>query len=303
MPSASDRSSASAPPSRAAAALVREEARAKVNLALHVTARRADGYHELDTLAAFPPFGDVLQARPADDLSLTLTGPFAADLGPSGDNLVMRAATALRAAFAIEAGAALSLEKRLPVASGIGGGSADAAAALRALARLWRIDRGDPRIAEIAARLGADVPMCLASRPLRATGIGEVLSPVADFPAAGLLLVNPRVSVATPAIFKALKNSDNPPLGDIPALADAKALADWLATTRNDLQPPAIETAPVIAEVLAVLDALPGALLARMSGSGATCFALFSEEATATAAGDALAATRPDWWICRTVLG
>ncbi|MEI2383945.1 4-(cytidine 5'-diphospho)-2-C-methyl-D-erythritol kinase [Breoghania sp. JC706] len=289
------------PPSFTALA-VREEARAKINLALHVTGRRADGYHELDTLVGFPPFGDVLAAAPADDLSLTVSGPFAADLGPSCDNLVMRAASLLREAFAIRAGAALVLEKRLPVASGIGGGSADAAAALRALVRLWGLDPADPRIADIATRLGADVPMCLASRPLRASGIGEVLHPVAELPAGGLVLANPRVAVATPAIFKALKRRDNPPLCDMPTFADARALAEWLAAARNDLQPPAIETAPIIADVLEALAALPGALIARMSGSGATCFALFDDEATAKAATGALAAAHSEWWICQTRL-
>ncbi|PTW61709.1 4-diphosphocytidyl-2-C-methyl-D-erythritol kinase [Breoghania corrubedonensis] len=299
MPAAID-PPASREPAPDSAAPIREEGRAKVNLALHVTGRRADGYHELDTLVVFPPFGDLLEVRPGAGLSLSVSGPFAADLGPADDNLVMRAATALQAAFQVQHGAALSLEKRLPVASGIGGGSADAAAALRALSRLWRLDARDPRIAEIAARLGADVPMCLASRPLRASGIGDVLSPVANLPAAGLVLVNPRVAVATPAIFKTLKTRENPPLGDLPGFANTSALTDWLATTRNDLQSPALETSPVIADVLEALEALPGSLLARMSGSGASCFALFADTTMAKAAAGALAAARPDWWICQT---
>ena len=283
------------------AALV-EPAKAKINLALHVTGRRADGYHELDTLAAFPPFGDRIEARPASDLSLTVSGPFAAELGPGEDNLVLRAAHGLRAAFAVTAGASLTLEKNLPVASGIGGGSADAAAALRALVRLWNLNGDDPRLMEIAAGLGADIPMCLASHPLRATGIGEVLTPLPMLPSAGVVLANPRIAIPTPAIFKRLQSRDNPPLGDVPAFPDARTLADFLAATRNDLQPAAIEVAPEIAAVLSALSALPGVLLARMSGSGATCFALFDAHETAKAAAGALIATRPGWWVQATSL-
>ncbi|WP_300471535.1 4-(cytidine 5'-diphospho)-2-C-methyl-D-erythritol kinase [Breoghania sp.] len=290
-------------PQPLAASAIREDARAKINLALHVTGRPTDGYHELDTLAAFSPLGDVVEATPAPDLSLTVTGPFASDLGLSDDNLVIRAAGALREAFSVAEGAHLRLEKNLPVASGIGGGSADAAATLRGLARLWKLVPHSPRIAEIAARLGADVPMCLASRPLHASGIGEVLAPVASLPIAGVLLINPRVAVATPAIFKALKSRENPPLSDIPAFADARALAAWLSTTRNDLQQPAIETAPVIAEVLSALEALPGTLLARMSGSGATCFALFERRNETETAAALVSASHPDWWIRATTLG
>ncbi|WP_321339514.1 4-(cytidine 5'-diphospho)-2-C-methyl-D-erythritol kinase [Breoghania sp.] len=280
-----------------------ELAPAKVNLALHVTGRRADGYHELDTIAAFPPLGDTLEASPAPELSLTLKGPFAGDLTADGDNLVLRTARALQHAFAIEDGAALVLEKRLPVASGIGGGSADAAAALRLLCQLWEIDSEISRLHGIAAGLGADVPMCLTSRPLRARGIGENLTPLGPFPQAGLLLVNPRIEVSTPAVFRKLESRENAPIGDIPRSFDsASRLADFLRTTRNDLEAPAILEAEPIATVLKALNALPDALLARMSGSGATCFAIFDDAPSAARAAAVLQQAQPGWWIAATTL-
>ncbi|WP_319773063.1 4-(cytidine 5'-diphospho)-2-C-methyl-D-erythritol kinase [Breoghania sp.] len=280
-----------------------EQARAKVNLALHVTGRRADGYHELDTIAAFPPLGDTLHADPTDDLSLTIKGPFARDLTADGDNLVLRAAHALREVFAVQAGAALVLEKHLPVASGIGGGSADAAAALRILCRLWDIEATDPRLHEIAARLGADVPMCLASAPLRAQGIGDRLTPLAALPQAGFLLVNPCIEVSTPAVFRALASRENPAIGTMPqTFPDARQLAAFLRTTRNDLEPPATALATPIRDVLAALNGLPDVLLARMSGSGATCFAIFEDAPMASRAATTLQQARPDWWVAATTL-
>ena len=280
-----------------------EQARAKVNLALHVTGRRADGYHELDTLAAFPPLGDTLHADPAEDLSLMIKGPFARHLTADGDNLVLRAALALREAFAVEAGAALVLEKHLPVASGIGGGSADAAAALRILCRLWNIDTTDPRLHEIATRLGADVPMCLASTPLRAQGIGDRLTPLAALPQAGFLLVNPRIEVATPAVFRALASRENPPIDAMPqAFRDATQLVAFLHGTRNDLESPATALATPIRDVLAALNGLPDVLLARMSGSGATCFAIFEDAPMAARAAAFLEQAQPGWWVAATTL-
>jgi 4-diphosphocytidyl-2-C-methyl-D-erythritol kinase len=264
-----------------------EFAPAKVNLFLHVTGRRADGYHLLESLAVFPAMGDRLEATPADDLTLEITGPFGGTLAAEPDNLVLRAARAL----APGEGAALRLIKNLPVASGIGGGSADAAAALRLLARLWAIDAG---LHGIAASLGADVPVCLASRAARMGGIGELLRPAPALPPCGILLVNPGVEVPTPAVFKARQGAFSQPATLPASWPTAAAMAADLQALTNDLQAPAIALQPVIGEVLAALAALPGVLLARMSGSGATCFALFPTAAAASAAATAI--TPPNWW-------
>lgn len=261
---------------------------AKVNLYLHVTGKRADGYHLLDSLAVFPAAGDTVAAAPAETLSLEISGPFGAVLRAEEDNLLLRAARAL----APGRGAALTLEKNLPVASGIGGGSADAAAALRVLSALWGIKGAD--LPALALQLGADVPVCLASRPARMQGIGEFLLPAPVLPDFGMVLVNPGVAVPTPAVFKARQGAFSPP-PDLPeAWADVDAMVADLRTCTNDLQEAAIGIAPVIGEVLAALAALPGAKLARMSGSGATCFALFADAAAAQAA--AAQINRPDWW-------
>ncbi|MDH2326480.1 4-(cytidine 5'-diphospho)-2-C-methyl-D-erythritol kinase [Cereibacter sp. SYSU M97828] len=252
-------------------------ARAKVNLTLHVTGRRADGYHLLDSLVVFAGVGDTVTASDGP-MSLTVDGPEAQAL--VGENLVTRAA-------ALMGGARLHLEKRLPVASGIGGGSADAAATLRALERMGR-PLPDPRN---VLGLGADVPVCLFGRAVRMTGVGEGLEPVA-VPPAWLVLANPRVAVSTPQVFRGL-DGFGPPMPEVPAFADAAALAHWLHATRNDMEPAAIRIAPVIAEVKAALATLPGCLFARMSGSGATCFGLFRAEAEARAGAAALPA---EWW-------
>ncbi|MDO9712315.1 4-(cytidine 5'-diphospho)-2-C-methyl-D-erythritol kinase [Paracraurococcus lichenis] len=270
-----------------------ELAPAKVNLYLHVTGRRADGYHLLDSLAVFGPAADALALAPADDLSLALDGPFGAALAAEPDNLVLRAARALAAAVGVPARAAMVLTKRLPVASGIGGGSADAAAALRGLDRLWGLGLGEGRLAEVAAPLGADIPVCLASRPARMQGVGEVLLPAPALPRCGLLLVNPGVALPTPAVFKARQGGFTPPAELPAAWPDAAGMARDLAGLRNDLEPPAITLCPVIAEVLAALRALPGCLLARMSGSGATCFGLFADAAAAQSAARLLPS---GWW-------
>ncbi len=260
---------------------------AKVNLYLHVTGKRADGYHLLDSLAVFPAVGDVLRALPAEALSLTVTGPFAGTLQAEPGNLVLRAARALDA-YGV---AALELEKNLPIASGIGGGSADAAAALRLLAGLWGLK---PDLQALALSLGADVPVCLAAAPARMGGIGEVLSPAPALPPFGILLVNPGVAVPTPAVFKARQGGFSPPAALPAAWPDATLMARDLARCTNDLEAPAISIQPVIGEVLAHLGRLPGALLAPMSGSGATCFALFGSADEAAAAIQAI--SRPGWW-------
>lgn len=274
-----------------------EAAHAKVNLYLHLLGRRADGYHLLDSLVVFAAAADTLTAEPAGTLSLAVEGRFAAALAGEADNLVLRAARALAAAAGVARGARLVLAKRLPVAAGIGGGSADAAAALRALDRLWGLDLGPDRLAAIAARLGADVPACLASRPARLGGIGERSDPAPDLPPFGLVLANPGVPVATPAVFAARAGAFDAPAALPAAWPSAAALARDLALCRNALEPAAIALCPAIAEVLAALRALPGARLARLSGSGATCFALFEDDAAASAAAMRLAAAHPSWWI------
>ena len=268
-----------------------EFAPAKVNLYLRITGRRADGYHLLDSLAVFAGVGDVLHVSPAETLGLTLAGPEAASLSAEPDNLVLRAARALAAAAGITQGAAITLEKHLPVASGIGGGSADAAATLRVLSRLWGVTGVD--LAAIAAGLGADVPVCLGRRPMRMQGTGEVLSPAPVLPAFGLLLANPRLAVTTPEVFRARQGGFSAPIALPEHLADAAALAAWLRPQGNDLQEAAIALCPPIAEVLRAIAAQPGCLLARMSGSGATCFGVFGVGDTAEAAATALPAL---WW-------
>ena len=274
-----------------------EAAPAKVNLCLHVTGQRVDGYHLLDSLVVFADIGDVIEVRAAPTLSLRVVGPQAQGLPLGEDNLVLRAARA----FAGASGAEITLTKNLPVASGIGGGSADAAATLRALARLWAMPLPD---ADSVLRLGADVPACLAGRPLRMQGIGEWLQPLPDLPAAHLVLINPGVAVATPAVFKALPAKNNSALPDMPGFASAVEMAQWLTAQRNDLEGPALQLAPVIGVVKQALATAPGCLLARMSGSGATCFGLFAEPAQAQSARAAISAARPDWWVaCGRVLG
>jgi len=256
-----------------------------------VTGRRRDGYHLLDSLVVFADVGDRLEVALAASSSLTITGPRGAGLPTGPENLCLKAADFFGAS------AAITLEKHLPAEAGIGGGSSDAAAVLRALSELT----GQP-IPEGPERLGADVPVCLVAHATRMQGIGEVLSPVTALPPLHAVLANPGVSVPTPEIFRRLDNRENPGLPDLPPLPDAQAVAGWLKATRNDLQPPALALAPEIGEALAALDAQPGCLLARMSGSGATCFALYPDEGAAGQAAAGLREARPGWWIEPTVL-
>ena len=263
-----------------------ETAYAKINLALHVRGQESDGYHRIETLFAFAEDGDRLRVEQGDGLTLRIEGPFAEGLSVGPDNLVRCAAEALRTRYGVTAGAALTLDKRLPVASGIGGGSADAAATLRLLARWWELDPGEEALIEIGADLGADVPACVLSRTVRGDGRGDRLHPVAKLATAALpaLLVNPCVPVSTAAVFKRWDGLDQGPLSD-----------DWLGG-RNDLEGPAIVLAPEIGAVLALLREQGGVRLVRMSGSGATCFALFDSESARDAADRAIAARRPGWW-------
>jgi len=270
-----------------------EFAPAKVNLYLHVVGRRADLYHLLDSLVVFADVGDRVSVSPAEDLSLTVAGPFARGLAAEADNLVLRAARGLADLTGVPARGALVLEKNLPVASGIGGGSADAAATLRLLCRFWGVA---PGLDGLARSLGADVPVCLSGRPALMGGIGEILHDAPSLPAAGLVLVNPGVAVSTPAVFRTRaavfsKAADCPRDG----WADAASLAAFLRGARNDLETPARLLAPAVGDVLAVLAETPGCLLARMSGSGATCFGLFASSEAARDAADAI--VRPGWWV------
>jgi 4-diphosphocytidyl-2-C-methyl-D-erythritol kinase len=270
---------------------------AKVNLYLHVTGRRDDGYHLVDSLVAFVDIGDRLWAEPATSLSLTVDGPEAANLAAAGDdNLVLRAARLLADRAGVSASAALHLDKHLPVAAGIGGGSSDAAAALLALKRLWRISLADEALYALGARLGADIPACLYGRAVWVGGIGERLEPAGPLPEAGILFVNPRRALPTAAVFAARRG----PFGHVgrfaPMPCKASALACALMPCRNDLSEAAIGLVPEIAAVLARLGRLPGCLLARMSGSGATCFALFANRAGAEEARAVVAAAEPRWW-------
>ncbi len=268
-----------------------DTAYAKINLALHVRKRRDDGYHELETLFAFAEAGDVLAVEAADDFSLTITGPFSQELSAGPDNLVLKAAKALAQAAGLQTGAAFHLDKRLPIASGIGGGSADAAAALRLASRLWAL--GTVRPMDVAAALGADVPACVLSQTCFGTGVGEQLEPVEASELTGLpiLLVNPRRPCPTGPVFKAWDGLDRGALHP----------EDW-KTARNDLQAPALRLVPEIGKVLHALAAQPGVCLTRMSGSGATCFALFDNETARDTAASALSASHANWWVLPTSL-
>lgn len=301
--------------------------RAKINLTLRVLGRRADGYHELESLVAFAGVGDVLTLEPGPDLGLSLAGAFGEGLAAEPDNLVLRAANALAVELGPLRWGRIHLVKRLPVASGIGGGSADAAGALRLLARLNGVAFDNPALLRAAAAIGADVPICVASRARVMSGLGEVLGPPLALPPLFAVLVNPGVPVATARVFGELaappllageaasraqrshpqrlrealdslaaRPLTNDPPGRIASLIEA------LSQGANDLEAPALALAPVVADVLRRLAAQPGCRLARMSGSGATCFALFDDCRASAAAARAIARGRPDWWTKATVL-
>jgi 4-diphosphocytidyl-2-C-methyl-D-erythritol kinase len=284
-----------------------EAAPAKINLALHVTGQRADGYHLLDSIVAFASHGDRLSFSPAEHDSFSLAGRFGPLLSDKAEgkdgNLVLKARDLLREALAAQGRTtgpvAIELEKNLPVASGIGGGSADAAATLRGLLRFWQASLSYERLAEIALKLGADVPMCLEGRPLRARGIGEQIDMLDTMPAFALVLANPLKAVSTPDIFRRLTHKDHPPIDEPPANGDREAWIRFLAGQRNDLEAPARALLPGIAEISDMLRTA-GARLVRMSGSGATCFGLFDDRAHADAAERQLARLRPDWYFQAT---
>lgn len=284
----------------------RERAPAKVNLTLRVLGRRADGYHRLKSLVAFADLGDELSFVPGGESAvLAVDGPFASQCGPLAGNLVLRAAAAFAASTGESPYGRFRLTKNIPVAAGLGGGSADAAAALRLLARARGVAPGDPRVTAVAATLGADVPVCLSSHACVMTGIGEILSPPLVLPELHAVLVNPGIAVATQDVFAAYADAAAPAgPGDrdvIPAERDA--LIEFLRIGGNDLTAAAVACTPVIGEVLAVLGALPGAQLARMSGSGATCFALFASAEAAASAASRLSGGGTRWWAVPVTLG
>lgn len=278
---------------------------AKVNLFLHVGPLEADGYHLLASLVVFADVGDRLTVERAERLSLMVTGSFAGALDGDSDNLVLRAVRALGAAAGIgEPGLRITLDKQLPVAAGLGGGSSDAGAALKLARDALGLPLDDAALAEIAAGIGADGPMCLHARAAWAEGRGDVLSFETSMPPLPALLVNPGVPSSTGAVYRAFDEgvagrADRPAS---PSARDAAAVIDWLSEQRNDLQAPAVALAPAIGEALATTAGLPGARLTRMSGSGATVFALFDTAAAAEAAGRALTAQKPGWWVRLTTL-
>ena len=287
-------------------ALFVENAPAKVNLTLRVLGRRSDGYHEIESLVAFAEFGDTLSYSPGGELALTVRGPNAAKAGENADNLVLKAAQALAARVAGLGLGAFQLDKRLPVAAGLGGGSADAAAALRLLARANNLPVDDGRLHDAARVIGADVPVCLDPRPRLMRGIGEILSGPLKLPALPAVLANPGAVLPTKSVFAAWKRAASEPLAlDVTAvakIANREEYLQLLATQANDLESAAIAVEPAVAEVLAALRVLAGCRLARMSGSGATCFALFSSAAAAIEAAKALSSKYPHWWVRASAL-
>ena len=278
---------------------------AKINLALHVTRRREDGYHDLESLVVFADLADEIEAVPAKQDSLTVIGPFAQGLGGGETNLVTRAVAAFRTRWpdAVPTCLALRLTKNLPVAAGIGGGSADAAAALRLMVSQSIQTIPVSELSDMAARLGADVPACLVSAPLLARGVGELLEPLPQFPELHIVLVNPMVPLATADVFRRLRAHDNYPLPALPSpLTRPVQLGIWLAETRNDLQPPAVKLVPVIGEIVDQLAQAQGCMLARMSGSGATVFGLFGSSGQAHQAAQLMRAQNPEHWVAAAPL-
>ena len=281
------------------------KAHAKINLALHVTGQRPDGYHLIESLVTFAEVHDLVTVATAKQRgvanSIEISGPFAEALEPGGSNLALEGASAIleHVPAAWRPPLVVGLEKNLPVASGIGGGSSDAAAAILATARLAGIDNRQA-MQDAAQGLGADVPMCLHSRPLVARGIGEIIESV-NLPEFDLLLVNPGVAVSTPQVFRALQSRENPPLPPIPDdLDDAIRVARYLAECANHLEEPARSLSPVIGDVLDALRSQPGTLFARMSGSGATCFAIHESAESCHSAGEAILKAHPRWWVSAT---
>ena len=276
------------------------QAPAKVNLYLHVTGRRGDGYHLLDSLFVFAKDGDVVTVRESDSLSLDVSGPYADALPGGGENIVLKASRLLADACGRKPAAAVLLEKNLPVAAGIGGGSADAAAVLKALLKLWNRTIPAAQLHEIALELGADVPSCLAAKAVQVSGIGEILTPAPELPVLFLVLVNPNRPVFTPAVFKAREPVFSAPAPFTEKMTDFDVFIRALAARRNDLSDAACQIEPSVFEVLQALQADPLCRLARMSGSGGTCFGIFATPEDASLCCQQIRKNHPDWWILNT---
>jgi 4-diphosphocytidyl-2-C-methyl-D-erythritol kinase len=276
---------------------------AKINLCLHVGTRRADGYHDLESLVAFTEFGDELLIERDGALSLTIEGPFSEGLANAHDNLITKAARLLATRTDRRAGARITLTKRIPLASGVGGGSADAAAALRGLVRLWNLPASPGELHDIAVAIGSDVPVCLDSAPAWMAGRGERVHSLPPLPDMSMVLVNPKVEVSTAAVFRELKQRQGTGLSppSVP-FADLSGLIRYLKSTTNDLEPPAKEIAPVIGEVIKEIGRLPAVSIARMSGSGATCFGIVENAESARQCAQILRSRHPDWWVTATPL-
>jgi 4-diphosphocytidyl-2-C-methyl-D-erythritol kinase len=283
--------------------MVSRLAPAKINLTLKVVGRRPDGLHELESLIVFADLGDRLSVAPGPNLSLTVSGPFSGALRSEPNNLVLRAAEALKARYGPQSGARITLEKVLPVASGMGGGSADAASALLALCRHWGLDPDRSELDRLALSIGADVPVCLLGRPAWVRGIGEEISPLRPFPQLDAVLVNPGVAVSTAEVFGALSGPFRSSADHPPAAPNRDGLITWLSARSNDLEAPARSIEPAIGKVLETLGRCEGCGLARMSGSGATCFGLFDDRVSAQEAAIGLRNEQPNWWVRPAVLG
>ena len=274
---------------------------AKINLYLNIIGQRVNDYHELDSLIAFAAHGDQIEVKKCDHFKLEASGPFSETLPPINENLVIKAAKELARGTNYEGGACIKLIKNLPVSSGVGGGSADAAATLKALNDLWETNLQNKDLMVMALRLGADVPACMLSKTARMSGIGDKLSKVSGLPNCGILLVNPGIPISTVNVFQ-LFEGDFSNQVKIPKIENSEAFFDFLSNQKNDLQDAAIKIAPIIKEVLNILTDDPNCRLARLSGSGGTCFGLYEDEATALFTAESMFGHFPDWWIQPTRL-
>ena len=274
---------------------------AKINLYLNIIGQRVNDYHELDSLIAFAAHGDQIEVKKCDHFKLEASGPFSETLPPSNENLVIKAAKELARGTNYEGGACIKLIENLPVSSGVGGGSADAAATLKALNDLWETNLQNKDLMVMALRLGADVPVCMLSKTARMSGIGDKISKVSGVPNCGILLVNPGIPISTVNVFQ-LFEGDFSNQVKIPKIENSEAFFDFLSNQKNDLQDAAIKIAPIIKEVLNILTDDPNCRLARLSGSGGTCFGLYEDEATALFTAESMFGHFPDWWIQPTRL-